>query len=307
MTWFQAFILGLVEGITEYLPVSSTGHLLLVQRAFGIGSGEAADAYAICIQGGAIVAVLGLYFKRVLQMANGILGRDPVGLRLSMNLLAGFVPAAVIGLLFEDWIRENLFGGEKWGLWPTVTAWFVGGVAILATGWFRRNRQDRGRQGFEIEALTWQLALIIGFAQCIAMWPGTSRSLVTIVGGVLVGMRLAAAVEFSFLLGVLTLGAATAYDAMKSGAAMLEEFGWVSLIIGFVTAWISAVIAVKWMVSYLTKHGLGIFGYYRIALAVCVAVAIWLGFFDHSAPSPAPDSANVGGHTEASTLSGGAL
>lgn len=277
MTWWQSVILGIVEGLTEYLPVSSTGHLLLVQRMMGIESSAAADAYAICIQVGAILAVLGLYYRRVLQIGMGFLGKDPQGLRLGINIVAAFLPAAIIGLLLNDLIKEYLFAGERWGLWPTVFAWFVGGVAILAVGWYRRWRRREQGPGVDMLDLTWKLAVIIGVAQCLAMWPGTSRSLVTIVGGILVGMNLRSAVEFSFLLGVVTLTAATAYDGLKHGQEMVETFGWDVLALGLFFSWISAVLAVKWMVGYLNKHGLAIFGYYRIALALVVAALILLG------------------------------
>jgi undecaprenyl-diphosphatase len=291
MTWWQALILGVVEGLSEYLPISSTGHLIVVQRLLGVGVGgaeakAAADAYAICIQAGAIVAVLGLYWRHVKQMLMGLIGRDPRGLRLAINIMAGFVPAAVIGLLANKWIKENLFGGDRYGLWPIIIAWFVGGVAILVVA-LRRRRSPQAvalsegdqRPGFDLYELTWQAALVIGFAQCIAMWPGVSRSLVTIVGGVLVGMRLAAAVEFSFLLGVVTLSAATAYDGLKHGRVMVDQYGPVVLLVGFLFAFLSAVIAVKWMVAYLNKHGLEVFGYYRVAIALFVALMVLFGVF----------------------------
>ena len=131
MTLLDALILGIVEGVTEFLPVSSTGHLILTQRALGLEDTSAADAYAICIQAGAIVAVLGLYRARVAQMVRGLLGRDPAGLRLAACIVLAFVPAAVCGLSFSDVIKAHLFG-----LWPVVGAWFVGGLVILA---FRRR------------------------------------------------------------------------------------------------------------------------------------------------------------------------
>ncbi len=277
MNWWQALILGLVEGLTEYLPVSSTGHLLLTQRLLGIGQSEVSDAFAICIQAGAIVAVLGLYWKRVAQMLRGVLGQDRDGLRLAINLGVAFLPAAIIGLLLEKKIKLYLFG-ETFGLWPTVIAWFVGGVAILATAWHRRERKAEQGAGWSLDALTWKMALFIGIAQCVAMWPGTSRSLMTIVAGVLVGLSLISAVEFSFLLGVLTLSAATAKDAFSHGSEMLHDYGIVTILVGALAAWIAAVLAVKWMVSYLTRHGLGIFGWYRIALALVVALIISLGW-----------------------------
>lgn len=277
MEWWQALVLGLVEGLTEYLPVSSTGHLILAQRAMGIASSESADAFAICIQAGAILAVLGLYFKRVKQMSLGMLGRDPEGFRMSMNIVAAFLPAAFAGFVLEGPIKKYLFGGDAWGLWPTIIAWFVGGVAILAVSWWAASRKETFKPRMPLDGLTWKLAIIIGLAQCLAMWPGTSRSLVTIAGGLLVGLSLSAAVEFSFLLGVVTLSAATAYDGLKHGKAMLEAFGPSALFIGFIAAWISAVIAVKWMVGYLNRNGMEIFGYYRIGLALIIAALIWSG------------------------------
>jgi undecaprenyl-diphosphatase len=283
--YFQALVLGLVEGLTEYLPVSSTGHLLLAQRLMGIESSTAADAFAISIQGGAILAVLGLYRARVAQMTMGLVGRDETGRHLLINLVSAFVPAAVLGLLLEKPIKKYLFGGDEWGMWPVVAAWFVGGLAILAVSFARRRRGASPSTGLDLDQLTIRMALIVGFAQCIAMWPGVSRSLITIVGGVLVGLSLPAAVELSFLLGVITLTAATAYDALKHGPEMLATYGVVPLLIGFVSAWISAVLAVKWMVGYLKSHGMEIFGWYRVALAI--AVAIWL-LWPAVAPVPAP-------------------
>jgi undecaprenyl-diphosphatase len=272
--YFQALVLGLVEGLTEYLPVSSTGHLLLAQRLMGIGSSTASDAFAISIQGGAILAVLGLYRARVAQMIMGLLGRDQTGRHLLLNLIAAFIPAAVLGLLLEKPIKKYLFGGDEWGLWPVVAAWLVGGLAILAVSFARRRRGVTPSTGLDLDQLTIRMALIVGFVQCIAMWPGVSRSLITIVSGVLVGLSLPAAVELSFLLGVITLTAATLYDALKHGPEMLATYGAVPLLIGFVSAWISAVLAVKWMVGYLKSHGMEIFGWYRVALAI--AVAAWL-------------------------------
>jgi undecaprenyl-diphosphatase len=285
MTWWEALILGIVEGVTEYLPVSSTGHLLVVQAMLGIGEAspeakQAADAYAICIQAGAIVAVLGLYYRRVMQMGRGLLGQDEAGRRLMLNIVAGFLPAAVIGLALNDLIKSYLFGP-----WPVVWAWFVGGVLILAVAWWRKAHGEGPKYGSDLMTLTWKAALIIGFAQCIAMWPGTSRSLVTIVGGLMVGLSLPAAVEFAFLLGVVTLGAATCYDGLKHGALMMETYPLWVMAIGFVAAWASAVLAVKWMVAYLNKHGMQIFGYYRVAIAIAVAALLLTGTLTINAPA----------------------
>jgi undecaprenyl-diphosphatase len=289
---WQALILGIIEGITEYLPVSSTGHLIVAQRLMGLGMGSlqtkaAADAFAVCIQGGAILAVLGLYSKRVCQMILGLLGKNSEGLRLAVNLLAGFLPALVLGVLFSRWIKDHLFNLQ------TVTAsWIIGGIAILLTAWWTQRHPPRGG-GKDLVALTWKTAVIIGLLQCVAMCPGTSRSLMTICGGLLVGLSISAAVEFSFLLGVLTLTAATAkdaigkvkgldpaYDSLFGGTKlMLHEYGALPMVIGVAAAAISAALAVKWLVSYLQSHSLSVFGYYRIALGLAIAGCLASGKF----------------------------
>jgi len=265
--WWQALVLGAVEGLTEYLPVSSTGHLILAQRTLAIPESAASNAYAICIQAGAIVAVLGLYRERVGQMVRGLLGGDPEGLRLALAIVAAFLPAAVLGLLFDERIEEHLFGLE-----PIVAAWLVGGLAILGVRRWRRGGDPE--EGRSLAELGLRAALLIGLCQCVAMWPGTSRSLVTILGGLLVGLSLSAAVEFSFLLGVVTLLAATGYKALDDGPVMVEAYGWTAILLGGVSAWLFAVVSVRWMVAWLKSHGLSIFGWYRVALAL--GVGAWL-------------------------------
>ncbi len=289
MTWLEALILGLVEGLTEYLPVSSTGHLILAQRFMGIGlegrDKAAADCFAICIQAGAILAVLGLYWPRVRQMFAGLVGKDRTGLKLVVAMICGFLPAAVIGILANDWIEAQLYG-----LKPIIGALFVGGVAILLVDrWMKKGGGDRG---VDLVEMTWKMALVVGFMQCLAMWPGTSRSLMTILGGILVGLRLAAAVEFSFLLGVVTLTAATAkkavwpiegfgerYDSAFGGALLMwDDYGLVPLLAGVAAATLAAAFAVKWMVGYLNRRGLGVFGWYRLALALVMTVLVLTDF-----------------------------
>lgn len=281
MSLGQAVVLGVVEGLTEYLPVSSTGHLLLAEHAMGMDSSgkgspqdrpnakDAADAYAICIQAGAIIAVLWLYFPRIRRMLRGVLGKDPEGFKMFLNTVVAFLPAAVIGLLFNSLIKAYLFG-----IWPVVVAWFVGGLAIFVLERWREARGARAQRGLPLDQLRWNTALIIGLAQCLAMWPGVSRSLATIAGGVLVGLSMSAAVEFSFLLGMVTLGAATGYDALKHGKIMLQNFDGLSMSVGLAVAFVSAVLSVKWLVAYLNRHGLVIFAYYRIVLALLVAALI---------------------------------
>ncbi len=266
----QAAVLGLVEGVTEYLPVSSTGHLILTERALGIGDDESSRAFAICIQAGAILAVLGLYAPRVRWMVRGFAGGDAAGRRLALQIALAFVPAAIAGVLFKQRIEDSLFG-----LWPVVWAWTLGGVAILALPILRRGVD--GAQGRSLEQLSWGVAFGIGCFQCLALFPGTSRSLATIAGGLVLGLSGAAALEFSLLLGVLTLCAATAKAAHDSGAHMLASYGPVPITVGFLVAAVSAFVAVKWLVSWLSHHGLAPFGWYRLVLGAVVAVLIARG------------------------------
>ncbi len=262
----QALLLGIVEGVTEYLPVSSTGHLILAQRLMGLGEGEANNAYAILVQFGAILAVVGLFRHRVLSVLNGLVGRDSNGLRLGINLAVAFLPAAVVGILAGSFIKHALFS-----LWVVAAAWIVGGVVLVILS--RRRVGVAADAGFSIDSLTAKHALLIGLFQVIAMWPGVSRSLATILGGLSVGLSLVAAVEFSFLLGVVTLTAATAKEAVSSGQLVLSGLGEASVAIGLVAALVSAALAVRWMIGYLSRHSLEVFGWYRIALAL-ITVAL---------------------------------
>lgn len=267
---FDAIVLGLVEGITEYLPVSSTGHLLVTQRLLGLGSGEAAtaaDTFAVAIQVGAIAAVLGLYWGRIWSMVLGLFGRDLDGRRLLIRILIAFTPAAVVGFLLEDTIKANLFGP-----WPIIAAWAVGGVVLLV---WRPNPGTRS-----LMDMTTRDALIIGLAQVLATWPGTSRSLMTIIAALAIGLSMAAAVEFSFLLGLLTLTAATVFDLSKNGGEVLDQFGLATPLLGVLVAAASAALAVKWLVSYLRSRPLVIFGWYRLGIAAATVLLIVTGVID---------------------------
>ena len=286
MTPLEAIILGIVEGITEYLPVSSTGHLILASSLLGLDQRidkDSLDAFEIVIQGGAILAVLGLYRARVWQMLCGLLGRDAQGLRLAMNVVIAFLPAAALGALLGGTIKRHLFFPV-----PVLSALAVGGVAMIVIGRWHDGRVHGTRGASEtpprdvnLDALTVGQAIVIGLLQCLAMWPGTSRSMVTIVGGMLVGMKPRSAAEFSFILGLPTLGAACVYSAWKNlrggGVNMLDAIGAAPLLLGLVVATVSAAVAVRWLVSFLTRHGLAIFGWYRVALSVLMAVLIWQG------------------------------
>ncbi len=286
MEWWQAVILGVVEGITEYLPISSTGHLILATSFLGLAEDEtktAIDAFNIIIQGGAILAVLALYWPRVLRMAMGLLGRDEAGLRLAINILVAFLPAAILGVLLDEWISSWLFHP-----WPVLAALLLGGVWMIWLDRWRARRhapegtppdqaEDAARaRELTIDQLTPVRALAIGLLQCLAMWPGTSRSMMTIAGGTLLGLRPKDAAEFSFLLGLPTLGGACVYklgknlwESHRSGEPnLIEQLGWMPVVVGFAVATVSAALAVRWLVAFLTRHGLAVFGWYRIVLCV---------------------------------------
>lgn len=287
MNLWQAAILGIVEGITEYLPVSSTGHLILASSLMGLTEGPdkaAVDAFNIVIQGGAILAVLGLYRARVAQMIRGVLGRDADGRRLAINIAVAFLPAAVLGPFVHETIERNLFHGG-----PVLAALALGGVFMIALDrWRLRDRGDAtsarangdapadpaagAQPGLTLDQLTWRGALIIGVMQAVAMWPGTSRSMMTITGGVIVGLRPKAAAEFSFLLGLPTLGGACLYTIAKDinehgRPENLLSLGLASVLVGIAVATVSAAVAVKWLVAFLNRHGLEPFGWYRLVLA----------------------------------------
>jgi len=275
----QALVLGIIEGLTEYLPVSSTGHLILANDALGLSrfsdpahplrSGvekvPGVDAYDIVIQLGAILAVLGLYRKRVGQMARGLAGRDPPGLALVAALAAAFLPAAVVGALAHQWIKATLFNPLS-----VVAALAVGGaLMIVVEHYFWRRRKDVQRITDVAQVRLWQ-ALVIGLAQCLAMWPGTSRSMITILAALVIGLDMLAAAEFSFLLALPTLGAATLYEGYKSWHELSQSAGVEAMAIGLVASALVAALAVKGFVRWLTGHGLLPFGIYRLALAAAV-------------------------------------
>ncbi len=263
LTALKAIVLGLVEGITEYLPISSTGHLHVAERLLDVGTKkstkDAADTYAITIQLGAILAVLLLYRHRLVTMVDGVLGRDDQGRRIVIAVAIAFVPSALVGVVFEKPIKDKLFGA-----WPIVVAWVIGGVVLL---WLASRLRVLGREGVSLDVITPRQGLVIGLAQVLALWPGTSRSLVTIIAALYVGLDIVASVEFSFLLGFVTLTAATGYEGLKHGKEMIDTYGLVNPVIGLVVAFVSAAAAITWMIRYLERHDLSIFGWYRIAIA----------------------------------------
>ena len=275
---WHAALLGLVEGITEYLPVSSTGHLILASSLLGLDRPEhkdALDAFEIVIQGGAILAVLGLYAQRVAQMTRGLIGRDPAGLRLLLQVAIAFVPAAAVGLVLRHAVKQYLFHPI-----PVLAALFAGGLWMI---WLDRARAPA--RGDPLESLTFRSALAIGLFQCAALWPGTSRSMMAIAGGMVVGLRARDAAEFSFLLGVPTLGAACAWELLQNllhsardhTPNLFEQLGTGACAVGFAVAALAAALAVRWLVGFLTRHGLAPFGWYRIALSALLGALLFAG------------------------------
>lgn len=260
----EALLLGIIEGITEFLPISSTGHLLVVGHLIGFGKGEAsvaADTYSIAIQFGAILAVMYLYRVRMWSMARGVFGADNEGRAVLTRLILAFLPAAFLGAVFGDALKEKLFGPV-----PVAIAWCVGGVVLLV--W----KQKPGTTA--LTNLSLRNALIIGLAQGLALWPGVSRSLVTLIAALALGLSMSAALEFSFLLGLLTLSAATFFDLSKHGSELVDQFGLLAPSVGFVCAFITALVAVKWMVAYLAGHSLRIFGWYRLGAGAVTGILL---------------------------------
>ena len=270
MTLLQAAILGIVEGLTEFLPVSSTGHLILASHAMGL-TGDAVKRFQIVIQAGALLAVVWLYRGRVAELLLGAVSPHPRGRALLLRLLVAFLPAAVAGLLFHRAIEEHLFGPG-----PVAVALLVGGVGMIAFERWRRARPGAGRLD-SVDAIPLAGALVIGLAQCVSLWPGTSRAMMTILAALFVGCTPVAAAEFSFLLALPTLGAATVFDLARgldelgSGAAG----GVPALAVGLLVSAVVAALAIRSFLGYLTRRGLEPFGWYRIALGILLAIWLW--------------------------------
>lgn len=295
-----AIALGVVEGVTEFLPISSTGHLIVASRALGLESEQplagrdgqplwfrtpsakhpagipltlklAADTYSIVIQFGAIAAVAILYWRQLVSILMGLLGRDPAGRKLLINLLIAFLPAAIVGLLAKTWIDDHLFS-----VGAVIVALAAGsGLMIFAEGWRLRNFKSPPTDN-SLDRLAPHQAAGIGLLQVLSLWPGTSRSMTTIVGGYFAGLEPKRAAEFSFLLGFVTLSAASLYKSYQGGAAMIQVFGWPHVLLGAVVASATAAASVRWLVGWLTRHGLKGFAYYRLALAALLAAIFYL-------------------------------
>ena len=260
MSWLQTIIIAIVEGLTEFLPVSSTGHMILAQGFLGVKSDEFVKAFTVIIQFGAILSVLILYWKRFFQSWD-----------FYRKLLIAFLPAAIIGFLANDFIDSLLEN-----VWVIAVMLILGGAFMLFVDkWFSHSEENEPK-------MTDMKALKIGFAQCIAMIPGVSRSMATIVGGMSQGLSRKTAAEFSFFLAVPTMAAASGYKLLKlllednSRELLVNNLN--LLIIGNVVAFIVAMLAIKFFIGFLTKYGFKAFGYYRIIAGSLIIILLLLGF-----------------------------
>jgi len=297
LTLGETVTLGLVEGITEFLPVSSTGHLIVANRFLGLederqlvdAAGQprwikppsakhpegqpltvkaAADAYTVIIQIGGIAAVVVLYWSQLWSLVLGVFGMDREGAKLLRNIVVGVAPAVVVWLIADDWIDRHLFS-----VWVVIAALVAGALLMLCVERRRRRSQWAQSDARKPSELRPSEALLVGALQCIAIWPGTSRSMMTIVGGYAVGLKPLQAAEFSFLLGLPTLTGAALVKSLKSGPAMLDVFGWSPVLLGILVAFVSAALAIKFLVAALTRFGLTPFAVYRIVVAIALFFA----------------------------------
>ncbi|MBK7816037.1 MAG: undecaprenyl-diphosphate phosphatase [Rhodocyclaceae bacterium] len=268
----HALILGIVEGLTEFLPVSSTGHLILAGDLLKFND-ERGKLFHIVVQSGAILAVCWEYRARIAGVLGGMLARNPEALRFVLNLFVAFLPLAVLGLLFGKVIKAHLFQPV-----PVAIAFIVGAFVIL---WAEKRRHRIRVES--VEELDLVDAIKLGLAQALALIPGTSRSGATIIGGLLFGLSRKAATEFSFFLAIPTLLAATAYQLYKERALLdADDLGmWA---VGFVASFISAFFCVRWLLRFISTHDFTIFAWYRIAFGIVVIVTWQWGLVDWTAP-----------------------
>jgi undecaprenyl-diphosphatase len=266
----KALILGIVEGLTEFLPISSTGHLILAGDLLGFND-ERGKIFEIVIQTGAMLAIVWEYRARFGHVI-ARLGTDPVARRFVANIAVAFVPAAVLGLLFASRIKAALFKPV-----PVAIAFIVGAFVIL---WAERREHRVTVQS--VDDMRWTDALKVGFAQAFALIPGTSRSGATIIGGLLFGLSRRAATEFSFFLAVPTLIAAGGYDFLKHRALFhVQDLGMFG--VGMVAAFVSAFLCVRWLLRYIATHDFSVFAWYRIAFGAIVLLTAYSGLVQWSA------------------------
>ncbi|HTU56997.1 MAG TPA: undecaprenyl-diphosphate phosphatase [Polyangiales bacterium] len=270
----KAAILGTVEGLTEFLPISSTGHLILTASLLGF-TGEKAKLFEVAIQTGAMLSVIWYFRARIAKVVFGLFSSEPAR-RFAINVLIAFLPAAVLGVIFGSVIKRVLFKPI-----PVALAFIVGALVIL---WVERRaaRDPRPARVDNVDDLSWLDALKLGFAQAFALIPGTSRSGATIIGGMLFGLSRKAATEFSFFLAIPTLVGAGAYDTYKYrdliSWADAPLFG-----VGLATAFVSALICVHWLIWFVSTHNFVPFAWYRIGFGILVLVTAALGWLDWTA------------------------
>jgi len=263
-----AALLGIVEGLTEFLPVSSTGHLIVAGSLLGY-TGERAKLFEIVIQAGAILAVCWEFRARLWKVIRG-LPSDASAQRFAINLLVAFMPAALLGLAFGSAIKAHLFAPL-----PVAAAFIVGAFVILwAERRVKRNPAVVSIQS--VDAMRWTDALKVGLAQSLALLPGTSRSGATIIGGMLFGLSRQAATEFSFFLAIPTLFAATGYELLKN-RALLAGSDVTMIVVGFITAFVSAFLVVRWLLRYVAHHDFVPFAWYRIAFGAIIIATSYFG------------------------------
>ncbi len=268
----KIILMGIVEGLTEFLPISSTGHLILTGSLLGL-TGEKMKVFEIVIQAGAIFAVCWEYRARIATVLSG-LRHDRLAQRFAINVLIGFFPAALLGLLFSRKIKDVLFAPI-----PVATAFIVGGIIILLVERKAATQPapvETGARIQHVDQLDWRDALKVGLAQALALIPGTSRSGATIIGGMLFGLSRKAATEFSFFLAIPTLLGATVYSLYKARhdlvLADLPTFG-----LGGLAAFISAFFCVRWLLRYISNHDFRIFAWYRIAFGIMILITAYSG------------------------------
>lgn len=261
---FKALILGVVEGLTEFLPVSSTGHLILAGDLLDFND-ERAMVFTIAIQLGAILAVCWEYRRKIIEVIRGI-GFNPAANRFVINLLIAFLPAAIMGLLFIKTIKYYLFHPV-----PVALALIIGGFLIL---WAERRKHVIEVE--QVDDMDWRHALKVGLAQCLALIPGTSRSGATIIGGLFFGLSRKAATEFSFFLAIPIMFAATFYDVYKH-REFLEWDDLGMFAVGFVAAFLSALLAVRGLLRFISNHDFTVFAWYRIVFGMVILVTAYTG------------------------------
>jgi len=263
---FKAAILGIVEGLTEFLPVSSTGHLLMLERFFGFDDDAFGKTFVVLIQLGAILAILSIYFFRLWNIFIRAFS-DPAARRFVIGVLIAFLPAAIIGAIGHSFIKNVLFNP-----WVVCFTLIVGGAVLL---WV--DQLDLRPRFHDATTFSLPMYLIIGFAQCLAMIPGVSRSGATIVSAMLLGSDKRAAADFSFFLAIPTMGGAFAYDLMKNYGQMTSS-NTLLVAVGFAVSFVTAWIVVKSLLDYVTRHGFALFAWWRVVVGSLGLIGLALGY-----------------------------